>query len=135
MRISDWSSDVCSSDLEVQIAARHILKRIRQLYVDEGWQPVVAPELEFFLVDVNTDPDYPLVPPVGRSGRRETSRQAYGVDAVNEFDPIFEDVYDFCEVQGIDIDTLTHESGAAQMEMNRSEEHTSELPSLMSSSY
>ncbi|HEY9536495.1 MAG TPA: glutamine synthetase family protein [Kiloniellaceae bacterium] len=103
---------------EVQIAARHILKRILQLYVDEGWQPVVAPELEFFLVDVNTDPDYPLVPPVGRSGRRETSRQAYGVDAVNEFDPIFEDVYDFCEVQGIDIDTLTHESGAAQMEMN-----------------
>ena len=103
---------------EVQIAARHILKRILSLYEEEGWRPVVAPELEFFLVDVNTDPDYPLVPPIGRSGRRETSRQAYGVDAVNEFDPIFEDVYDFCEVQGIDIDTLTHEGGAAQMEMN-----------------
>lgn len=103
---------------EVQIASRYILKRVLQLYAEEGWQPIVAPELEFFLVDVNTDPDYPLVPPVGRSGRRETSRQAYGVDAVNEFDPIFEDVYDFCEVQGIDIDTLTHESGAAQMEMN-----------------
>lgn len=103
---------------EVQIAARHILKRILALYEEEGWKPVVAPELEFFLVDVNTDPDYPLVPPIGRSGRRETSRQAYGVDAVNEFDPIFEDVYDFCEVQGIDIDTLTHEGGAAQMEMN-----------------
>ncbi|HMA14137.1 MAG TPA: glutamine synthetase family protein [Kiloniellaceae bacterium] len=103
---------------EVQIASRHILKRILNLYAEEGWEPVVAPELEFFLVDVNTDPDYPLIPPVGRSGRRETSRQAYGVDAVNEFDPIFEDVYDFCEVQGIDIDTLTHESGAAQMEMN-----------------
>jgi glutamine synthetase len=103
---------------EVEIAARHILKRILALYEKEGWKPVVAPELEFFLVDVNTDPDYPLVPPIGRSGRRETSRQAYGVDAVNEFDPIFEDVYDFCEVQGIDIDTLTHEGGAAQMEMN-----------------
>ena len=103
---------------EVQIASRHILKRILALYEAEGWQPVVAPELEFFLVDVNTDPDYPLVPPIGRSGRRETSRQAYGVDAVNEFDPIFEEVYDFCEAQGIDIDTLTHEGGAAQMEMN-----------------
>jgi len=102
----------------VEIAARHILKRIMGLYEAEGWRPIVAPELEFFLVDVNTDPDYPLVPPVGRSGRRETSRQAYGVDAVNEFDPIFEDVYDFCEAQGIDIDTLTHEGGAAQMEMN-----------------
>ena len=79
---------------------------------------MVAPELEFYLVDVNTDPDYPLEPPVGRSRRRETSRQAYGLDAVNEFDPLFEDVYDFCEAQGIDVDTLTHEAGAAQMEMN-----------------
>ena len=43
----------------------------------------------------------PLEPPVGRSGRRETSRQAYGVDAVNEFDPLFEEVYDFCEAQNI----------------------------------
>jgi glutamine synthetase len=103
---------------EVQIASRHILKRIIKLYEAEGWRPIVAPELEFFLVDVNTDPDYPLIPPIGRSGRRETSRQAYGVDAVNEFDPIFEEVYDFCEAQEIDIDTLTHEGGAAQMEMN-----------------
>jgi glutamine synthetase len=102
----------------VEIAPRHILKQVLALYEAEGWRPVVAPELEFFLVDVNTDPDYPLIPPIGRSGRRETSRQAYGVDAVNEFDPIFEDVYDFCEAQGIDIDTLTHEGGAAQMEMN-----------------
>jgi glutamine synthetase len=78
----------------------------------------VAPELEFFLVQVNKDPDYPLVPPVGRSGRTESGRQAYGIDAVNEFDPIFEDVYDYCEAQRIDIDTLTHEAGAAQIEIN-----------------
>ncbi|MBX6321071.1 MAG: glutamine synthetase, partial [Rhodospirillaceae bacterium] len=48
----------------------------------------------------------------------ETGRQSYGIDAVNEFDPIFEDVYDFCEKQEIDIDTLTHEAGSAQMEIN-----------------
>ncbi len=102
----------------VSIAARHILKRVLGLYTEQGWKPQVAPELEFFLVDVNTDPDYPLVPPIGRSGRRETGRQAYGVDAVNEFDPLFEEVYDFCEAQGITIDTLTHEAGAAQMEIN-----------------
>ena len=73
--------------------------------------PIVAPELEFFLVQVNTDPDLPLLPPVGRSGRTETGRQSYGIDATNEFDPIFEDVYDYCEAQDIDIDTLTHEAG------------------------
>ena len=102
----------------VAFSARHVLKRVLALYEERGWHPEVAPELEFFLVDVNTDPDYPLVSPVGRSGRRETSRQAYGLDAVNEFDPLFEDVYDFCEAQNIAIDTLTHEAGAAQMEMN-----------------
>ena len=58
------------------------------------------------------------MPPVGRSGRTESGRQAYGIDAVNEFDPIFEDVYDYCEAQRIDIDTLTHEAGAAQIEIN-----------------
>jgi glutamine synthetase len=102
----------------VEIASRQLLRRICELYEIAGWKPVVAPELEFYLVEKNTDPDYPLEPPIGRSGRRETSRQAYGVDAVNEFDPLFEEVYDFCEAQGIDIDTLTHEAGAAQMEMN-----------------
>ena len=79
---------------------------------------MVAPELEFFLVEPNTDPDYPLKPPIGRSGRPEIGRQAYSIDAVNEFDPLFDDIYDFCEAQDLDIDTLIHEAGAAQMEIN-----------------
>ena len=102
----------------VDIAPRFVLKRILELYAARGWKPIVAPELEFFLVQINKDPDYPLLPPIGRSGRTESGRQAYGIDAVNEFDPIFEDVYDYCEAQDIDIDTLTHEAGAAQIEIN-----------------
>lgn len=102
----------------VEIAARYVLRRVLGLYADKGWRPVVAPELEFFLTKINEDPDYPLVPPIGRSRRQETARQSFGIDAVNEFDPIFEDVYDWCEAQAIDIDTLTHEAGAAQMEIN-----------------
>jgi glutamine synthetase len=87
-------------------------------YAERGWQPVVAPELEFFLTKINEDPDYPLEPPIGRSRRPESARQSYGIEAVNEFDPIFENVYDWCEAQGIDIDTLSHEAGSAQMEIN-----------------
>lgn len=102
----------------VEIAPRQVLRRILALYEARGWKPVVAPELEFFLVQINKDPDYPLLPPVGRTGRTESGRQAFGIDAVNEFDPIFEDVYDYCEAQDIDIDTLTHEVGAAQIEIN-----------------
>jgi glutamine synthetase len=79
---------------------------------------VVAPELEFFLTEINTDPDYPLGPPNGRGGRKETARQSYGIDAVNEFDPLFEEMYDYAEKQRLAIDTLIHEDGAAQMEIN-----------------
>jgi glutamine synthetase len=102
----------------VTIAPRQVLRRVLAAYEERGWRAVVAPELEFFLTKVNADPDYPLEPPIGRSQRPESARQSYGIEAVNEFDPIFEDVYDWCELQEIDVDTLTHEGGAAQMEIN-----------------
>jgi glutamine synthetase len=102
----------------VAMAPRQVLRRVLEAYAERGWQPIVAPELEFFLTKINEDPDYPLEPPIGRSKRPETARQSYGIEAVNEFDPIFEDVYDWCEAQEIDVDTLSHEAGAAQMEIN-----------------
>ncbi|MFK8033859.1 MAG: glutamine synthetase family protein, partial [Hyphomicrobiales bacterium] len=83
-----------------------------------GLRPVIAPELEFYLVKPNTDPDYPLEPPVGRSGRSESGRQLYSISAVNEFDDLFDDIYDYSEAQGLAIDTLVHEEGAGQMEIN-----------------
>jgi glutamine synthetase len=102
----------------VPFAPRSVLKRVCALYAERGWAPVVAPELEFYLVARNTDADLPLKPPVGRSGRAETSRQAYSIDAVNEFDPLFEDIYAYCETMGLNVDTLIHEIGAGQMEIN-----------------
>ncbi len=102
----------------VQVSPREILIQVLALYAERNWKPVVAPELEFYLAAKNVDPDYPLEPPVGASGRPETGRQAYSIDAVNEFDPLFEDMYDFCEAQEIDVDTLIHEAGTAQVEIN-----------------
>lgn len=102
----------------VDIYSRAILRHVLELYAARGWRPLVSPELEFYLVAVNRDPVYPLEPPVGRNGRPETARQSFGIDAVNEFDPLFEDIYEYCEAQGLDIDTLNHEAGAAQIEIN-----------------
>jgi glutamine synthetase len=100
------------------LAPRSILINMLRLYQAMGLKPIVAPELEFFLVQRNVDPDFPLVPPAGRSGRPETARQSYSIDAVNEFDPLFDDMYDYCEAMNLDVDALIHESGAAQMEVN-----------------
>ena len=102
----------------VDIAPRQILRAVMALYRAKGWRAIVAPELEFYLVERNQDPDYPLKPPVGRSGRAETGRQSYSLAAVNEFDDLFDDIYDFSAAQGLEIDTLIHEEGAAQMEIN-----------------
>lgn len=100
------------------LAPRNVLRRVLDLYAEAGLEPVIAPEVEFYLVEKNVDSDYPLRPPVGRSGRPERARQSYSIDAVNEFDPLFEEMYDFCEIMELDVDTLIHESGAAQVEVN-----------------
>ena len=101
-----------------EVAPRQVLRRVLELYRKKGWLPVVAPEVEFYLVKPNLDADYPLEPPVGGSGRAESGRQAFSIDAVNEFGPLFEDLYDYCDIQEIGIETLIHEAGAAQMEIN-----------------
>jgi glutamine synthetase len=102
----------------VDFAPRSVLRRVLKLYQKKGWKPLVAPELEFYLTAKNIDPNLPLTAPIGRSGRSETSRQVYSIDAVNEFDPLFEDIYDYCDLMNLDVDTLIHEIGAGQMEIN-----------------
>ena len=102
----------------VDMTPRFVLRRVLALYEARGWRPVVAPELEFYLVKPNTDSDYPLEPPIGRSGRAESGRQSFSIDALNEYDPLIEDVYRYCEEQNIALDTLIHEAGPCQLEIN-----------------
>ncbi|HEY4192824.1 MAG TPA: glutamine synthetase family protein [Mesorhizobium sp.] len=102
----------------VEFAPRNVLKRVLDAYSKLGLKPVVAPEIEFYLVRKNPDPDYPLVPPVGRSGRAIGGGAGYSIAGVNEFDELIDDIYHFSESQGLEIDTLIHEEGAGQLEIN-----------------
>lgn len=99
-------------------SSRNVLKRVLALYEEAGLKPVIAPEMEFYLVEKNPNPGLPLKPPVGRSGRPETARQSYSIDAANEFESFVEGMYGYCDAMNLDIDTLIHESGAAQLEVN-----------------
>jgi glutamine synthetase len=132
VRIVPWATDPTAQVIHdcydrhgklVPFAPRSVLRHVCDLYAAEGWDPVVAPELEFYLLARNTDPNTLLRPPIGRSGRAETSRQAYSIDAVNEFDPLFEELYEHCEKMGLNVDTLIHEIGAGQMEINFFHDH------------
>ncbi|PHP66272.1 glutamine synthetase [Zhengella mangrovi] len=127
LAVVPWESDptaqvICDmvhqDGREVEFTPRNVLKRVIRAYDKLGLKPVVAPEIEFYLVSKNTDPDYPLVPPLGRSGRPIGGGQGYSIAGINEFDELIDDIYHFSEGQGLEIDTLIHEEGAGQLEIN-----------------
>jgi glutamine synthetase len=102
----------------IPFSPRNVLRRIVQLYADQGWVPVVAPEMEFFLTARNIDPNMPVIPPMGRSGRRAAGKQAYSLSAIDEYGKVIDDIYDFAEAQGLEIDGILQEGGAGQIELN-----------------
>jgi glutamine synthetase len=102
----------------VDLSPRAVLRNVLALYKEKGWAPVVAPEMEFYLVARNSNPHEPLQPPLGRSGKAESGRQSYSIDAVNDFDPFFQEVSSFCKAHQLQVETLIHEAGAGQMEIN-----------------
>lgn len=102
----------------VETSPRRVLRKVLSLYDEKGWTPVVAPEVEFYLLNPHSDESEEVEPPAGRLGRTETAKQPYSVDAMNDFDPFISDVYSFCEMQGIQIDTMSQEMGPAQFEIN-----------------
>ncbi len=119
----DWTLQVIHDAFDrhgekVPFAPRNVLKRVVEMYRAQGWEPVVAPEMEFFLIARNLDPAQDIKPMTGRSGRPAAARQAYSMTAVDEFGPVIDDIYDFAEAQGFEIDGITQEGGAGQLEIN-----------------
>ncbi len=102
----------------VSYAPRNVLRKIVDLYKAQGWSPVIAPEMEFFLTARNIDPNMPVLPPIGRTGRRAAGKQAYSMSAIDEYGKVIDDIYDFAEAQGFEIDGILQEGGAGQIELN-----------------
>lgn len=125
--VAPWTADVTLQVIHdamdqdgqpIPFAPRNVLRRIIGLFNAEGWSPVVAPEMEFFLTARNTDPNQPIIPPMGRTGRRAAAKQAYSVSSVDEYGKVIDDIYDFAEAQGFEIDGILQEAGAGQIEIN-----------------
>ena len=120
---ADWTMQIIhhmhdQSGEPVPMAPRNVLRRVCDLYRARGWKPVVAPEMEFYLVARNIDPAKEVEPPMGRSGRRAAARQAYSMSAIDEYGRVIDDIYDFAEAMGLEIDGILQEGGSGQVEMN-----------------
>ena len=110
-----WSTDPAASVFvdcyhrdgsQISKSPRAVLRTVLAKYELQGWVPVVAPEVEFYLLSPHSDPNEEAEPPEGRLGWTEGARQPYSIDTMNDFDPFICDVYNYCEEQSICIDTL-----------------------------
>lgn len=127
LRSVPWATDPAASVFldcfrsdgsPVDTAPRRVLQSILGKYEAKGWTPVVAPEVEFYLLRPHSDANAEAEAPEGRLGWTEGARQPYSIDTMNNFDPFINDLYKCCEAQGIRIDTLSQEMGPAQFEIN-----------------
>lgn len=95
---------------------RHALAQVVRRYAKRGLTPVVAMELEFFLIDDSGKTlQVPLSP---RSGKRRKAAEALSIRALDAFDQFFTDLYDASEAMDIPADTAISETGLGQFEIN-----------------
>lgn len=94
---------------------RHVLGRVVDRLATIGLTPVVAVELEFYLVDASGGQVRPA--PGQATGHRSEDIQVYGLRELQEFKPFFDDLYAFCDAQGIPLESAISEFAPGQFEL------------------
>ncbi len=99
---------------------RQVLKSILEKFHARGWYPVMATELEFYLMDADSEELQRPKPPVLERGhgRRLNTKDAYSIEDVDGLESFFANVRDCCDQQGVLADTIISELGPGQFEIN-----------------
>ncbi len=99
---------------------RQVLKRVVDRFTARGLRPVMATELEFYLIDEESETTRRPIPPVPADGhgRRLSNTEGYAIEEMDGFSAFFTDIREFCAIQGIEADTITTEMGPGQFEIN-----------------
>jgi len=109
-----WLSD--ESGAPFLVDPRRALAHVLEKYTKLGLKPVVATELEFYLLDPGeTVPTPPKSPATGKS---LDANAVLSIDEIDHFDGFFNDVYAICAQHGIPADAAIAEGGAGQFEIN-----------------
>ncbi len=95
---------------------RHALANVQKRFSDKGLTPVVATELEFYLID-DSGKDL-RVPASPRSGKRRQGAEILSLRALDVWDSFFTELYDACDVMDIPAETMISEAGKGQFEVN-----------------
>ncbi len=95
---------------------RHALASVVECYASLGLTPVVATELEFYLVDPSTD--HPSTPKSPLTGKCLESDGVLSIDELDQFEDFISDIYSACATQNIPVDAAIAENSAGQFELN-----------------
>ncbi|TYB91031.1 glutamine synthetase family protein [Oceaniovalibus sp. ACAM 378] len=95
---------------------RHALAGVQRRFAELGLTPVVATELEFYLID-DSGKDL-RAPKAPRSGKRRSGAEILSLRALDAWDVFFTDLYDACEAMDIPAETVISEAGTGQFEVN-----------------
>ncbi|MGE0499388.1 MAG: glutamine synthetase family protein [Rhizobiaceae bacterium] len=102
---------------------RTVLKRATKVAHEAGLRPVVAAELEFYLIDMARAEDgAPLPPRSPRTGTVESAGKVLSLSKLDEYQPVIAAMEAACKIQAIPCSTVISEYGAGQFEINL--EHT-----------
>lgn len=96
---------------------RHALIRVIQSLEQAGFYPVMAVELEFYLLDRDDDPFGRPQPARLGDGRRPHSPQVYGVRELAQLEPFLADLYAACKLQRLPARTAISEYAPGQVEI------------------
>ncbi|WP_172150761.1 MULTISPECIES: glutamine synthetase family protein [Pseudomonas] len=96
---------------------RHLLTRVIDALKAEGYHPVMACELEFYLLDQQRDHQGRPQPALDRDGGRPRSTQVYGLRELEQIEPFLADLYAACTLQGIPARTAISEYAPGQVEI------------------
>ena len=126
-RATPWKEDdhsqvICRSlnknGQPTTVDSRNVLLEILGQYALAGWFPIVAPEVEFYLVQPVQDPRNALVPATGQNGRLESGGESFSIDALDKFEDFFATLRQTCAKANIQLEGLIHEMGPGQIELN-----------------
>ncbi|MDB5455315.1 MAG: glutamine synthetase [Caulobacter sp.] len=112
--LSLYELDGTANDLD----PRHVLAKVLDRFAADGLTPVVACELEFYLVDVEPGPDgAPQPPRSALTGRRPHGVEVYGLPELEAISPFLRELWATADAIGVPLEGAISEFAPSQVEL------------------
>lgn len=96
---------------------RHVLQSVVDRFAADGLTPVVACELEYYLVDPVRGPDGEVTLAAGPGGERPRLHGVYGLRELEDFSGFLRELWTTADAQGVPLEAAISEYAPGQLEL------------------